>query len=73
MEKIIFIRNLIIMIYPILFIFLFYKFPFLRDVLDRLIKNFQDKANALISFMFLFIFIPEIVVLLSTNYFFRER
>ena len=53
------------MVYPILFIFLFYKFSFLKDVLDRLIKNFQDKANALI----LFIFIPEIVVLLITNYF----
>ena len=73
MKKIIFIRNLIIVVYPILFIFLFYKFPFLRNVLDRLIKNFQDKANALILFIFLFIFIPEIVVLLSTNYFFRDR
>lgn len=72
MKKIIFIRNLIIVVYPILFIFLFYKFPFLRNVLDRLIKNFQDKANALILFIFLFIFIPEIVVLLSTNYFFRD-
>lgn len=72
MKKIIFIRNLIIVVYPILFIFLFYKFPFLRDILDRLIKNFQDKANALILFIFLFIFIPEIVVLLSTNYFFRD-
>lgn len=56
------------MVYPILFIFLFYKFSFLKDVLDRLIKNFQDKANALI----LFIFIPEIVVLLITNYFFSN-
>ena len=72
MKKIIFIRNLIIVVYPILFIFLFYKFPFLRDILDRLIKNFQDKANALILFIFLFIFIPEIVVLLSTNYFFSD-
>lgn len=72
MKKIIFIRNLIIVVYPILFIFLFYKFSFLRDILDRLIKNFQDKANALILFIFLFIFIPEIVVLLSTNYFFRD-
>lgn len=72
MKKAIFIRNLIIVVYPILFIFLFYKFSFLRDVLDRLIENFQDKAYALISFMFLFIFIPEIAVLLSTNYFFRD-
>ena len=63
---------MIIVVYPILFIFLFYKFSFLRDILDRLIKNFQDKANALILFIFLFIFIPEIVVLLSTNYFFRD-
>lgn len=32
-EKTIFIRNLLVMVYPILFIFLFYKFSFLKDVL----------------------------------------
>ena len=70
--KIIIIRNVIIILYPIIFTFIFYKLPFFKNVLDRFIVMFNDKANAVILFMFLFVFIPEVVVLLITNYFFKD-
>ena len=72
MKKIIIIRNVIIILYPIIFTFIFYKFSFFKNVLDRFIVMFNDKANAVILFMFLFVFIPEVVVLLITNYFFKD-
>lgn len=72
MKNRIFLRNLIIIFYPVVFIFLYYKFTFFQKILSKFVECLHDKANAVIVFMLVFIFAPELIVILISKYIWRE-
>ena len=68
MKNKIFLRNLGIIVYPIIFMVLYYKSSFIQEILNKLLELCNDKANAIIIFMLIFIFVPELIILLISKY-----